>query len=217
MVAVQALPEISKAVQDERVQKIRDAIAAKRIDGNRANLPSSGAPEKKGGRRKQARSTEIAGDLFGVSATYVRYAEALQAKDEKLLSRVIVDGERLYALYKSECPEEAKGKGKPGRKPDSIDTTLSKLVKSVEEKREEMPDVFAKLTEAMDALGKVRAAARQAKGDAAKAAKAAKATKRAASASKGKKAKKTATTAKAPDETQGKVEAEKVEAAATPA
>jgi ParB-like chromosome segregation protein Spo0J len=162
VVAVNALPAISQVVQDERVKKIRDAIAAKRIDGKRANLPSSGEPEKKHGPRRQVRATAVVGDLFGVSATYVRYAEALKAKDEKLLDEVIQRGAPLYALYKRECPEETKGRGRPGRKPDLIHTPLSRLIRLVEEQREEMPDVFAKLTEAMAALDTVRAAQRQA-------------------------------------------------------
>lgn len=193
VVALMALPVISQVVQNERVTKIREAIAAKRINGKRANLPASGEREGKRGRTKEVRSTSIVGDLFGVSATYVRYAEALKAKDGKLLDEVIQRGTPLYALYKKECPEEAKGKGRPGRKPDPIRSTLGRLVKMVEEQCDAMPDVLAKLIEAMAALEKVRVAERQAKEEAANAAKVAKAAKKAASDSK---AKKTAPAAK---------------------
>jgi hypothetical protein len=183
VVALRALPLIKKDVQEARIQKIREAIAAKTLDGKGANLPSSEETEARRGRKKEIKTTSIVGDLFGVSATYVRYAQAIQDKDEKLLDQVIVDGRRLYDLYKAECPDLAKGKTKRGRKPDPIGTTLSRLIRLVEASSD-MPEVLRALTDAKAAMDKMRQVAQQEEADA-KAAK-----KPAPAAPKGKRSKK---------------------------
>ena len=188
VVALRALPLIKKDVQEARIQKIREAIAAKTLDGKGANLPSSEETETRRGRKKEIKTTSIVGDLFGVSATYVRYAQAIQDKDKKLLDQVIVDGRRLYDLYKEECPDLAKGKTKRGRKPDPIGTTLSRLIRLVTASNDIPEGVLKQLTGAMETLDKARAAERQAREDAAKVAKDAKAAKKTApGAPKGKK------------------------------
>jgi ParB-like chromosome segregation protein Spo0J len=187
VVALRALPLIKKEVQEARIQKIREAIAAKTLDGKGANLPSSEETETRRGRKKEIKTTSIVGDLFGVSATYVRYAEALRKKDESLLDKVIVDGRRLYDLYKEECPDDVKSRTKLGRPADPIRTTLSKVIRLVTASND-MPDVLKQLTGAMESLESIRAAARQEKDEAAMAAKEAKAAKKPAPAArKGKK------------------------------
>lgn len=151
VVALRAYPEIKDAVRKERIQKIRDAIAAKRIEGKTANLPSSAERDDKRGRKKDVTTVSVVGDLFGVSATYVRYAEALQRKDEKLLDRVIKGEERLYQVFKRVCPEETKPRTKRGRPADPIGTPLNRLIRLVE-KDGTIPDVLARLQEARKAL-----------------------------------------------------------------
>jgi hypothetical protein len=197
VVALKALPLIRKDVQEARIRKIRDAIAAKTLDGKGADLPSSEETETRRGRKKEIKTTSIVGDLFGVSATYVRYAQAIQDKDKKLLDQVIVDGRRLYDLYKEECPDDVKGRTKRGRPADPIRTTLSKGIRLVEA-NSDMPEVLRQLTGAMATLEALRAAARKVQEDAAKAAKDGKAAEKPAPAApKGKKLTKKAPRSKA--------------------
>jgi hypothetical protein len=152
VVALRALPEIKGAVREERIRKIQAAAQAGRIN---ANLPSSDAEKGQRGRPKQRTTVSIVGDLFGVSATYVRYAEALQRKDEKLLDRVIKGEERLYQVFKRVCPEEIKHRTKLGRRADPIGTPLDRLIRLVE-KKGTMPGVLAKLQEARTALDAIQ-------------------------------------------------------------
>ena len=163
VVALRALPLIRKEVQDARVQKIRDAIAAKTLDGEGANLPSSEDTGVRRGRKKTVKTTSIVGDLFGVSATYVRYAEALEKKDRKLLDQVINDGRRLYDLYNEECPDLAKGKPKRGPKANPIRTGLKHLIRLVE-KSHDLPAVRKKLQETLTDLDQAQKSIGAAKG-----------------------------------------------------
>ena len=153
VVALKAYPLIKGAVREERIQRIRDAIAAKRIDEKTANLPSSDDAGSKRGRKKERTTVSVVGDLFSVSATYVRYAEALQTKDSSLLDEVITGKAQLYDLYRQHCPSDAE-RAKRGPKPNPVRTKLNALIRLVGKK--DMATVLAKLEEAKALLADIQ-------------------------------------------------------------
>jgi ParB-like chromosome segregation protein Spo0J len=175
IVALNCLPHIRDVVARERIEKIR--AARKEIQ---AMLP--------GTTRKTAsnlQSRDIAGMLVGVSGRSVQYAEELSAKAPEMVAKVMKGD---IALSKALREAKVRVKRNKGRPADPIGATLKRLILLVEASKDVPRDVLEQLTEAMDALGKVRADARRVKDEAAKAAKDAKAAKKPAPAArKGKK------------------------------
>jgi hypothetical protein len=145
VVALTAYPKIKSVVREERIRKIREAAQSGKI---KANLPSSGAGKGNRGRPKVITTVATVGDLFGVSATYVRYAEAIQKHDERLLQAVLDGKQRLYNVYRQTCHDCIKQKR--GRKPNPVRTGLNRLIRLVCAK--DMPDVLAHLQAAQEAL-----------------------------------------------------------------
>ena len=143
VIALRCLDQIKEEVQQRRIERIRETVAAKKEMGEL--LPSSP--------KKTMKATDIAGMIVGVSGRYVADAQLLQEKVPEMVDKVLA-GE--VALSRAVKEYRRKGAGKKGgAKSKTRRSTLKRLIRQVNDK----PSVVDLLTQALAELERVEAEA----------------------------------------------------------
>jgi len=140
IVALRFLDQISEEVAQQRVQKIKDTVAAKKEMGEL--LPSSP--------KESLKATDIAGLVVGVSGRYVADAKLVQEKAPELIDDVFANRIPLSRAVRGLKPKPKSRKRCGARK-----SALRKGITQLLRKTKAMPTVSEHLLQALNELQKL--------------------------------------------------------------
>ncbi|MBT3381167.1 MAG: ParB N-terminal domain-containing protein [Lentisphaerae bacterium] len=142
IVALRFLDQISDEVAQQRVQKIRDTVAAKKEMGEL--LPSSP--------KKSLKATDIAGLVVGVSGRYVADAKLVQEKAPELVDQVFSGELPLSRTVKGLKPKPRSKKRNSKRRSEKKQTPLERAIRQALRRAASEPTVAEHLQNALSEL-----------------------------------------------------------------